>query len=176
MGVFCEMDREMLAQVLKCLNAKLDELGITGEIAIYGGAVMCLALNARGSTHDIDAIFHPKTDVAHAARLVGEELGLPEDWLNDGVKGFVSANEDLVFFDQQSNLHIYVASAQYMLAMKLLSCRLDNQSEISDIRFLLRYCNVSSVSQAETIIYKYYPKNRVLPKTFYFLMEEIGVG
>lgn len=170
------MDREMLAQVLKCLNAKLDELGITGEIAIYGGAVMCLALNARGSTHDIDAIFHPKTDVAHAARLVAEELGLPEDWLNDGVKGFVSANEDLVFFDQQSNLRIYVASAQYMLAMKLLSCRLDNQSEISDIRFLLRYCKVSSVSQAETIIYKYYPKNRVLPKTFYFLMEEIGVG
>jgi len=57
-----------------------------------------------------------------------------------------------------------------MLAMKLLSCRLDNQSEISDIRFLLRYCNVSSVSQAETIIYKYYPKNRVLPKTFYFAL------
>ena len=155
------MDREMLARVLRYLNQKLQELGITGEIAIYGGAVMCLALNARGSTYNIDAIFHPKTDVAHAARLVGEDLGLPEGWLNDGVKGFLSDNEDLVLFDQQSNLRIHVASPSYMLAMKLLS--------------LLKHCDVGSVSEAEAVIYKYYPRNRVLPKTFYFLLEEIGV-
>ena len=58
--------------------------------------------------------------------------------------------------------------------MKVLSCRLDNVSEINDIKFLINYIGIISLEQAEQIVYEYYPANRVLPKTFYMLEELLG--
>ena len=60
-----------------------------GQIFIVGGAAMALAYSTRRVTKDIDAVFEPKSAIYDAATTVAEELGLPEDWLNDAVKGFV---------------------------------------------------------------------------------------
>lgn len=58
--------------------------------------------------------------------------------------------------------------------MKSLDCRTDNKNDIEDIKFLLEYLGITSVSQAEEVIYQYYPQKRLLPKTFYVLMEILG--
>ena len=168
------MDKVQLLEYLFILNEKLRQRGILGEIALYGGIVMCLALNARDATHDIDAIFEPKRDIAVAIKEISKEYNLDDGWLNDGVKGFTSKNNDLIPFQKLSNLNIYAASPLYMFAMKCLSCRMTNKTEIEDIKFLIKYLNIRSVAQAEEILYAYYPKNRILPKTFYMLMELLG--
>lgn len=168
------MDRKMLTKALFALNEKMSDYGIKGEIGLYGGAVMCLSLNAREGTHDIDAIFYPKMDILKLANLVGDELGLEDGWFNDSVKGFVSGNNDMLLFLELSNLSIFVASPEYMFAMKAVSCRLDNENELSDIRFLISYLRIESIGAAEEIIYKYYPRSRIQQKTVYMLMEEIG--
>src|SRR4051812_3648932 len=90
-----ELSKDQIIAALSALNNKLLDAGITGEICIFGGAAMVLAFDARKSTRDVDAIFVPKGLLAKAAAEVGEAMGFPEGWLNDGVKGFVSAEGEL---------------------------------------------------------------------------------
>lgn len=168
------MNREQIKQALLLINEQLEYIGARAEIGIYGGAVMCLVLNTREGTHDIDAIFAPKDAMNIAIYNVGKQLGLPNGWFNDAVKGFVSANNDMVLFDRLSNLDIYVTRPEYLFAMKALSCRMDNENELNDIKFLINYLGIMNVEQAIVIIGNYFPANRIQPKTQYMLMEIFG--
>ena len=88
------LTREEIVAALARLAELLRERQTEGEVCLFGGAVMVLAFQARPSTKDVDAIFRPAPLVRELARHVAAERGLPEDWLNDGVKGFVSARHD----------------------------------------------------------------------------------
>jgi methylmalonyl-CoA mutase cobalamin-binding subunit len=82
------LTREQILAALNALNRALAESGVMGEICLFGGTVMVLAFNARLGTKDVDAVFQPATAVRDLARQVGESVGLPSNWLNDGVKGY----------------------------------------------------------------------------------------
>jgi hypothetical protein len=45
------------------LNEKLHNSDETGELILFGGAVMCLVFGSRGYTRDIDAVFEPKGSI-----------------------------------------------------------------------------------------------------------------
>ncbi len=49
---------------------------------------MVLAYDTRRMTRDVDAVFEPKADVYAAAKVVAQALELPDDWINEAVKGF----------------------------------------------------------------------------------------
>ncbi len=83
------MDKEEIKRYLEQLNIGLRNLSVKGELCLYGGAVMCLAYDARPSTKDVDAIFRPAQQIRQAIQRVAEANHLREDWLNDAVKGFV---------------------------------------------------------------------------------------
>ncbi len=53
---------------------------------------MCLVLQARPATEDVDALLIPSTELRNAALAVARAEHLPDDWLNDAVKGFFSEN------------------------------------------------------------------------------------
>jgi hypothetical protein len=165
------MNRDEMAYYLRILNEKLRQHNMRGEIGIFGGAVMCLGLNAREMTHDIDAVFKPKAEMRHLIAEIAEENGLSKDWLNDGVKGFTSTNNDMILFDRLSNIDIYMTRPEYLFSMKCLSCRTMDKNELNDIRFLVKYLNITSIEQAFDIIRNYYPDNMIKPKTQYMLME-----
>ena len=63
---------------------------MNGELLLTGGASMCLVHSARDMTKDIDALYEPKTIINKLAVKIAEEEGLPGEWLNDSVKGFVT--------------------------------------------------------------------------------------
>jgi len=65
---------------MKNFNSK----NVKGEICLYGGAVMCLVFDARPSTKDVDAIFHPAEIIRKAAKEISNDYELVDDWLNDG--------------------------------------------------------------------------------------------
>ena len=166
------MKKEDIYNALILLNEKLKEKEIRGEIFLYGGTVMCLCLNARNSTYDIDALFEPKTKIYELAKEIAEEKGLNENWLNDGVKGFVSDKDEMELFENMSNLDIYNAKYEYLFAMKCMACRLEESSnDRKDIEFLIKYLNIQNVEEAEKIILKYFPQNLITPKT-HFMLEE----
>ena len=128
---------------LKALNEKLKAENIKGELCLYGGAVMCLAYNARPMTKDVDAVFEPASKIRKAAVDVSKELHVSRDWLNDGVKGFLVKHKKKKLYDW-SNLKVYIADPYYLLAMKCLASRVDSKDR-SDIEFLIRKLKIKTL-------------------------------
>jgi hypothetical protein len=85
-----QMTKQQIKKYLKMLNDQLAEMGIKGEICLYGGAVMCVVFNARPATKDIDAVFKPEQKIHLAALRIAKKHNLSLDWLNNGVTGYLS--------------------------------------------------------------------------------------
>jgi hypothetical protein len=166
------------AGILEALQALGDELstrGVRGQIFIVGGAAMALAYSTRRVTKDIDAVFEPKNSIYEAAAKVAEDLGLPEDWLNDAVKGFMPGS------DREARpvpgiqaIEITTASPRYLLAMKLMAMRFGEDDE--DIELLIRECGLHSADEALDLLECMYPRLEPPPKTRFFLEEVFGHG
>lgn len=164
-----------ILRLLELLNEELRQSKITGELYLVGGAVMCLAYDARQSTADVDALFKPAEQVRKAAERAGAKANMPAEWLNDGVKGFLSENSEFASFLELDHLRVMVAEPHYLLAMKCLAMRIGAEfHDEEDVRFLLRLLDVRSYDQALAIITKYYPLERFPQKTLYALEELLG--
>ncbi len=146
-----------------------------GELYLVGGAVMCLALNARDATRDVNALFKPSKIIRQAAARVAAEANVPEDWLNDAVKGYLSTRGDFDPFLELPHLRVFVARPPYLLAMKCAAMRLGEEfHDLDDVRYLLRYLNISTVSEAMDVVTKYFDESQLLPKTKLALEEILG--
>jgi hypothetical protein len=165
------MTKQQIKKYLKILNNQLAEMGVKGEICLYGGAVMSVVFNARPATKDIDAVFKPEQKIHLAALRIAKEHDLPLDWLNDGVKGYLSKkhHKDKILFNW-SNLTVYHADPEYLLAMKAMSIR--HKQDTDDIQFLIRELKLKDASVVLRIIGKYYPRNMIKPATK-LLIEEL---
>jgi hypothetical protein len=154
------------------LNEELRRSDTQGELFVVGGAVMCLAYATRPSTQDVDALFIPARQVREAAARVAMQAGIAPDWLNDGVKGFLSEHGEFSAFLELDHLRIMVAQPQYLLAMKCLALRIGAEShDEDDIRYLLRHLDIRSYEQAVATIARFYPLDRFPQKTLYALGE-----
>ena len=161
-----------LRRLFELLNEELRRAEIDGELFLVGGAVMCLAYAARPSTQDVDAVFRPPNPVREAAARVATRAKVKVDWLNDGVKGFLSAQGDFAPFLELDHLRIMVAQPEYLLAMKCLAMRIGPEfHNEDDVRYLLRLLEVNSYQEALDVIAKYYPLERYPQKTLYALEE-----
>ena len=161
-----------IRRLFELLNEELRRLEIHGELFLVGGAVMCLAYAARPSTQDVDALFRPPSPVREAAARVATRAKVKVDWLNDAVKGFLSAQGDFAAFLELDHLRIMVAQPEYLLAMKCLALRIGAEfHDEDDVRYLLRLLEVSSYPDALAIIAKYYPLGRFPQKTLHALEE-----
>ncbi|HXB00966.1 MAG TPA: hypothetical protein VNW05_10580 [Steroidobacteraceae bacterium] len=161
-----------IRRLFDLLNEELRLAVIDAELFLVGGAVMCLAYAARPSTQDVDAVFRPAGEVRKAAARVGVRAGLSPDWLNDSVKGFMSAQGDFAPFLELDHLRVMVAQPAYLLAMKCLSMRIGAEfHDEDDVRYLLRHLDIRSYDQALSIIKKYFPLERFPQKTIYALAE-----
>jgi hypothetical protein len=161
-----------LRRLFDLLNEELREIDAKGELFVVGGAVMCLAYATRPSTQDVDAVFRPPAEIRAAAARVAIRAGIKPDWLNDGVKGFLSARGDFAPFLELDHLRIMVAQPQYLLAMKCLAMRIGAEfHDEDDIRYLLRYLDLRNYEDAVAVITMYYPLERFPQKTLYALAE-----
>ena len=139
---------------------------------MVGGAVMCLAYSARPSTQDVDALFRPAREIRNAAARVAIETGLSPDWLNDGVKGFLSERGEFTTFLELDHLRVMVAQPEYLLAMKCLAMRIGAEfHDEDDVRYLLRHLDIRTHERALAVITRYYPLDRFPQKTLYALAE-----
>jgi hypothetical protein len=159
-------------RLLELLNAELAEQNTVGEIYIVGGAVMCLALDARDATIDVDAFFRPARLVREAAARVAAASGISDKWLNDAVKGFLGSRGEFNDYLELSHLRIFVAQPTYLLAMKCAAMRIGEEfHDVDDVRYLLRYLNISTVTEAMGVVTTYFDESQLQPKTRLALEE-----
>jgi len=169
------LSADQILRGLRSLSEELARQGIIGEICLFGGAVMVLAFAARLTTKDVDGIFQPTTVIREIARRIAEEQQLPANWLNDGVKGFLSARHETTSANlpQFKNLRLTVPVPEYLLAMKCMAARIGGTqgevSDVPDILFLIRNLGLKSVAEVLDLVSQYYPQDRIPVKTQYLI-------
>jgi hypothetical protein len=171
------LSKARIEELFRALDQELRQRRVVGELYVVGGAVLCVALNARPATRDVDAYFEPTKIVREAAAKVGRSLDVPEGWLNDAAKGFMSPDGDYRPFLELPNLRVLMAQPEYLLAMKCLAFRLGAEfHDEADVRYLLRYLNIERYDAALAVITRYCPQERFPQKAFYALEEILGTG
>lgn len=169
-----EINKDRIQELFYKLNEKFKRDDARGELIVYGGATLCLYMPERKNTKDIDAIFYPKDLFHKYIEEIATEESLDSNWLNDGVKGFVSHNNDVVEYLSLSHLRVTTVSPKYLLAMKVMAARTyeNDSKDINDIKLLIQKLNLKSADEVFDIVLKYYGEKELLPKSQY-LVEEI---
>lgn len=161
-----------IERLFRLLDAELAKEGTIGELYLVGGAVMCLVLDARPATRDVDAFFRPTRVVRRAAARVAARAGVPDTWLNDSVKGFLSPRGDFAPYLELENLRIFTAEPHYLLAMKCAAMRLGEEfHDLDDVRYLLRHLDITTAQQALAVVTRYFDEGQLAPKTRLALEE-----
>ena len=107
------------------------------EIILIGGAAILINYGFREMTYDMDAIIKSSGAMKDAINAVGDRLGLPVGWINTD---FINTNsytprlgEYSKYYKTFANvLQIRTVSAEYLVAMKLMSGR-QYKNDLSDI-------------------------------------------
>ena len=123
------LNRDDILRGLRKLDEKARRAGLLVDLAVYGGAALAIAFDARQATRDVDAIVRGSPDfVRGAAAEIAVDENWPADWLNDGVKGFISAKESMRLMAEfpgapGGGLRIHIPSPAYLFAMKCMAMR-----------------------------------------------------
>jgi len=170
------LNRDKLWYCLSILNNILKRNGVCVEVGVYDGVMMFLPLNMLVPIRDVHTIFDNKFDMRAAIKEITDTLKLDPDWFEKSFDSLLEQleNEELPF-KMLSHIRIYRVFPQYMLAMKAVSCRPDNQEEVANIRILLKLLNLTTTLDVEKVIYTYYSRKRVPPDSFYEIMKQLGV-
>jgi len=160
--------------ILDALHAVADLLagqGIDGRIYVVGGAAMALAYQRDRVTRGVDAVFAPSEAVRAAATEVAIARRLPEDWLDDEVRGFIPATDpDRVPVFSRPGLEVGAASARVMLGMKVLAARLELDSD--DIEALAGILGLRTTDAVLDVVCSLYPPE-MIPARSQFLVEQL---
>lgn len=146
------------------------------EISVYGGSAIVLAFDFRSTTRDVDVVIH---DDARTLRRYAADIAKARNWdpnwLNDAVKGFVSAQSarGLRHFrsypdEKEPGLRVMVPTAEYLLAMKCMAMRIDaadKSSDQADIHHLMKLTNRTTYEQVIDIVQQFYPAALITPRT-----------
>ncbi len=164
-----------LRDALEDIAIRLDQAHIQARIYIVGGAALALADGYRDSTRDVDAIYSPSNEIENYAAQVARDRGLPENWLNNKVKGFVPFFRDdpgqrPIF--TIGSVTITAASHEVLLAMKIGASR--GRIDREDIRFLIRATGIKSKEEAIALYEEYFPEDPLTPRASPVLDSILG--
>ncbi len=168
------MSAAQIEAAFEALDRELGRRGVRGEVFVVGGAVLCLAFQARTATKDVDAWFAPATEIREAAAAVAASLDLPEDWLNDGAKAFLPQSPVFERWKSWENLEVSVADARTLLAMKCAAAR--TAEDTADIRFLAGVLGLGTAEGILKVVLSFYPAERLPVRTRLLLEEVFGEG
>ena len=167
------LSAERMRELFAALDRELARRSVIGEVGLLGGAVMCLVFQTRESTKDVDALFAPTREMRAAARAVARTYDEADDWLNDAAKGFIVSSPPRMQVLELPNLRVWAPTADYMLAMKCVSARFDTH-DADDVAFLIRHIGLTTPDEVFERITRYYPHERVPPRTRFLVEELLG--
>lgn len=141
------LGKEDILTAFEEIGSLAKERGIVVDIGVYGGSAIALQWEFRRTTRDVNiVVFGDPEFLREASSLVASRHRWPENWMNDAVKGFLSARQDVRLYmefprnAENPGLRVFTPTPEYMLAMKCMAMRTggpDTPSDISDIMNLI---------------------------------------
>lgn len=175
------LTRQDILRGLRRLDAMAKEAGVIVDLSLYGGAALAMLFDLRHATRDVDAVVRgDPAFLRQAVKKITDEEGWPENWLNDGVKGFTSANEKMQLMagfegGASGGLRIHTPTAEYLFAMKCMALRpegVEGSHDISDIEALAVAAGIKTAKEALALVEAFYPASRI-PAKVQFGVQEI---
>lgn len=130
-----------------------------------------LVSNFRIATADVDAVAAVDQNfIDTAAQTIAARHNWPRDWINDGVRTYLSPQvegfaQHTLFRtypnEQAPGLRVFVPTAEYMLAMKLMALRIEEGTSRNDLEDILNLMQVTGIKQKADIVQfaaAFYPK------------------
>jgi uncharacterized protein (DUF1778 family) len=151
------------------LNGELRRAGVSAELCAVGDRVLTVAYTAEPDTRSISALFQPPDRLRDAIDAtvrpagVAEAGGADATWLArlarpDPAGG---TEADPTAFVELSNLRLYSARPDYVLAVKCATLRLGRDADTErDILYLLRYMGVGATSDALAIVGRFFTERQ----------------
>ncbi|MGC2779827.1 MAG: hypothetical protein WA418_29720 [Bradyrhizobium sp.] len=161
-----ELTRDIVEKAFDEMGRLAASRGIVVEIAVYGGSCLILASDIRNASGDVDAVFLAEGRVVREiADQVAFRLGLPRDWINEGVKRMAPPPGDpqpnLILsgeYPRMPNsivgLRVHLPTPAYMLAMKILANRVaaDTEKVESDLKDAVALMKITKLTTEEQLV------------------------
>jgi hypothetical protein len=124
----------------------------------------------------VDAVADDQGFLDDIAQKIATRHGWPHDWLNDGVRTYLSPQvegfgQHTLFRtyprEDRPGLRVFVPTAEYILAMKLMALRLDPGGGRNDLEDILNLMRVTGMKQKTDIMQfaaRFYPEARTSAK------------
>jgi len=150
-----------IREIFTNINTELEERGLTATIYVYGGVAIMLSCYDALVSFDMDVIIDTKHHSIfwQVVNVVGKKMELHDNYMNEDVLPIVQGDllkESVVPSLQFSNLNVSIPSKRQLLAMKLYSSRLEEDSrDLLDAIMLSKEEGVSSRSELEQILKEY---------------------
>ncbi|MDR1605072.1 MAG: hypothetical protein LBS10_09875 [Gracilibacteraceae bacterium] len=154
------MNREDMLRLLGELGDYLAENGCHAILDIYGGSAIALAYSDSRVSQDIDCIIAGSTNYEtfrQAIAEIGRRNALGRDWLNEQVLPIIENDfilSRMNVFGKNKGLEIRVPDAEFLLASKLYSARLQAK-DLEDALKLARTTGNTSRTDLEVVLKKY---------------------
>ncbi|MBX9847418.1 MAG: hypothetical protein K2Z80_37135 [Xanthobacteraceae bacterium] len=169
-----ELTKEIIELAFDEMGKIAAAKGMTIEIAVYGGSCLILASDIRNASGDVDAVFlSDNSTVREIAAEVAKRLGLPDDWINEGVRRMApppgNPEPNLMPFGEYPRatesavgLRVLLPSPRYMLAMKILASRLADdvdkaKTDLADAVGLMKVAGISTREELVVLMKECYP-------------------
>lgn len=173
--------RDDIIYLLRRLSTLAKAEEITLEVAFFGGSCLLLAYDYqdRKLTKDIDAIIRPAEQGEAMVQRIAREEDLPEDWLDSGIKQFLSPKgatyvTRLPDLRKLPNVKVSFPTADYLIAMKIRSSvrsRFGYEGDLTDLKFLARKTGLASIEEAQAILDRFFEDEVVPPRAVEALKE-----
>ena len=155
------LDRRRIVELFDELADELRFTRTRAQIYVIGGAAMSLAFSRDRTTRDVDArIDSGHSRLTEAVQKIGRKYGMGDTWLNDQATSAIPRGTDTrarTLYDSPY-LTVTGASAEHLLAMKLLAARnVDRQ----DIATLVRQLQLEGPEDARRIYEDLFPDERL---------------
>jgi hypothetical protein len=169
-----ELTRELIEQAFDRMGAMAASRGLVIEIAVYGGSCLVLASDIRNASADVDAVFLTNRSVVYEiADAVARQMELAPSWINEAVRQTAppigNPQPNLLPFGEYPRgakdavgLRVHVPAPAYLLAMKVLANRLDDdvlkvQSDQEDALALMKITGINSRESIIDLLKQCYP-------------------
>lgn len=158
------LNKEVILDLFDTLNIMLRENNLSLSLTIYGGAMMSLLYDIRPATHDIDCIISSEKEeilLQNILHEVGKLYGLEKDWINEEIAKPLTSliQEELSVLNRYSNLTIIKPSKEQLLAMKVLSARVEPSKDFIDAELICRDLGITTEREIYEVVKKFLPMN-----------------